>query len=183
MSSDHDDQKHGDPDEAWQVLGLVNDWLKHAEAKAGLALATAGVLGGLLYSLVGDWIGPPWWIVVPLLLSVGCILAAGLCGAVAVIPRLWRKEPATSKVYYDHIARAYPRATSKRPARLPEFEKDFARTTGSKSALFDELTAQVWVNAHIAATKYKWSTWAIVFVVAAAVAVALTAAGVAWESR
>lgn len=183
MSPGDDDRKRGDADEAWQVLSHVNDWLKHAEAKAGLALATAGVLGGLLYSLVGDWTGPPWWIVVPMLLSVGCILAAGICGAAAVIPRLWRKGPATSKVYYDHIAKAYPRATKERASKLPDFQKDFAKVTGRKGALFDELSAQVWVNSHIAATKYKWSTWAIVFVVAGAVSVALTAAGVAWESR
>jgi len=40
-----------DPDSAREVLGLVNDWVKHAETKAGAALAASGVVGGVLYNL------------------------------------------------------------------------------------------------------------------------------------
>lgn len=183
MRFEDDDDKHGDIDEAWRVLGLVNDWLKHAEAKAGLALATAGVLGGLLYNLVTGLSNPPWWITAPMVFSVVFIFIGGVCGALAVVPQLRRKEPPTSKIYYDHISRAYPRACKNHQSKLPDFQKAFAKVTDGKEAIFDELSAQVWVNAHVTSGKYKWSTWAIVFVIASAIGVALTAIGVVWESR
>ncbi len=40
-----------DADQAWKALGLVNDWIKHAEAKASAAMAASGVSAVLLYNL------------------------------------------------------------------------------------------------------------------------------------
>ncbi|MFI5897088.1 hypothetical protein ACIA5D_44060 [Actinoplanes sp. NPDC051513] len=41
-------------DDAWRALTLQIDLVRHAETKAGAALASAGVLGGLLYTLVSQ---------------------------------------------------------------------------------------------------------------------------------
>lgn len=183
MTLASDGEEHGGIDQAWRILGLVNDWLKHAEAKAGLALATAGVLGGLLYSIATSLSDPKWWTITALVVAVICVVSAGVCGAMAVVPRLWRKDPATSKIYYDHIARAYPKKTKKHPSRLLAFQRELTTMADDKSTLFDELSAQIWTNAHVASAKYKWSTWAIVFVIAAAVGTALTAVFGTWDSR
>lgn len=183
MIIDDDNAKRGDASEAWQVLGLVNDWLKHAEAKAGLALATAGVLAGLLYNLVQDETEPPWWVVAPALASIGSIIGAGVCGAFAVLPRRWRKRPAVSRIYYDHIARAYPQEGEDETAKIAEFKHDFALVTSSRQHLFDELATQVWANSHVATVKYKWSTLAILFVIVGAAALAVTAGAITLASR
>ena len=170
----------GDTADAWQTLDLVNGWLKHAEAKAGVALATVGVLGGLLYNLAASLKEPPWWVIAPMVGAILFMAVGGMCAAVAVVPRLWRKDSATSRIYYDHIARAYPK---KPKSEVRIFQNEFARIIGSKKALFDELSAQVWTNSHVAATKFMWGTWAIVCVIVAAFCVALVACGVAWDLR
>ncbi len=40
-----------DVDQAWKALSLVNDWVKHADAKRGVVLTAAGVSGGVLFNL------------------------------------------------------------------------------------------------------------------------------------
>lgn len=41
-----------DPDHAWKLLSLVNEWIRHSDAKAGVTLAFVGVLGTMLFNLV-----------------------------------------------------------------------------------------------------------------------------------
>lgn len=166
----------GDTDEAWKVLELVNGWVKHAEAKGGLALATSGVLAGLFVSLISDLAAPSWLLTLMLILAGVSVLSAGVLGAVAVVPRTWKRSPPTGAIYYDHIARAYPNGSAMQVKGVEDFKERFAEVTGDKSALFEDLATQVWANSHVAAAKYKWSNLAVVFVILAAVFLAISAA-------
>ena len=67
----------GCSDDAWRVLLLINDWIKHADAKTAGTLAAAGVSAGVLYSVVSD-------VHVLALPTTGCVAAAagGPSGAV-----------------------------------------------------------------------------------------------------
>src|SRR5699024_1279579 len=166
-------------DDAWRVLDLVSDWLKHAEAKAGLALAAAGVLGGPLYSLVSGLSAPAWWVVVVMIVPAVFATTAGMCSAIPLLLRLLRQEPAVSKIYYDHISRAYPKRGSGDERSLSEFQEDFAEVVGVKSSLLDELCAQIWANSHVARVKFVWSTRAMACVMLSAAFIATASAGVA----
>ena len=43
------------PDHAWKLLGLVNEWIRHSDAKAGVTLAFTGVLGAMAFNLAKDF--------------------------------------------------------------------------------------------------------------------------------
>lgn len=138
-----------DPDAAWRSLGLVVDWIRHADAKAAAVLAASGVAGGVLYSLVKDR-GEP---------SVALNIAAGVSGvlifvsaalaAFALRPRMWSKERPTSKIYYAHIARRYgkPEGGGAYSDAMLELASDGVEMTR-------EVSSQIWANAHVAHVKF-----------------------------
>ena len=64
----------GEPDHAWKALSLVNDWIKHAETKAGATLAAAGVVGGVLFNLMQDRHNAGW----------NLDIASTVCGSAAL---------------------------------------------------------------------------------------------------
>jgi hypothetical protein len=79
-----------DPDQAWKALALVNDWVKHAESKAGATLAAAGVSGGVLYNLVKNTTDPEPVVDV---VAVGCVIATATSGLLALFALVPQLEP------------------------------------------------------------------------------------------
>src|SRR5271154_3696387 len=77
-----------DPDQAWRALGLVNDWIRHAEAKATATLAAAGVTGGVLYNLVHPQTHPSLALDVVATINAVMIVASAGSAIMALIPRL-----------------------------------------------------------------------------------------------
>jgi hypothetical protein len=166
---DTDDLFDGNPDHAWKALGLIVDWIKHAETKAGAAMAAAGVTGGVLYNLVKSVtvVGP--WLAVTSVMCATAVLAAGLCAALALVPRLGlRADTPDSPLYYKHIAQ-------KHPAKPHTYFEDLHRLTASKEDLVREIAEQVWANSHVALRKYTWGSRAIVCLVAALASLAWVA--------
>jgi hypothetical protein len=41
-----------DPDQAWMVLKLVNEWVRYADAKIAITFTFIGVTAGALYNLI-----------------------------------------------------------------------------------------------------------------------------------
>ncbi|WP_369689164.1 Pycsar system effector family protein, partial [Mycobacterium avium] len=76
-------------------------------------------------------------------------------------PRLWTRVPATSKIYFEHISRAYPKGPGHRSST--KFTDDFTRMLADPNVFTREISAQVWAVAHIAASKYRWINLAQVF--------------------
>ncbi|WP_190814252.1 hypothetical protein [Saccharopolyspora pogona] len=44
-----------DPDHAWKTLALVNEWIRYADAKAGVTLAFTGVLATMVFNPTKDF--------------------------------------------------------------------------------------------------------------------------------
>lgn len=162
-----------DPDQAWRVLGLVNDWLKHAEGKAAGALTAAGVVGGVLFTLVGDKKDLGWIPALAAVICAGAVLVAGICAGVSLWPRLKANEPPTSPIYFDHIAREH--------ADVATYRDTLHLLSSNTSEITRELAVQVWANAHLAHKKYRWAGLAIVALIVSlgALAVVAIALGVA----
>lgn len=95
------------PDHAWKALGLVIDWIKHAETEAGATLAATAVTGGVLCNLAKDADTPSTWLIASAVLSTLTVLAGGLCAGLVLWPRLRMKEDPTSLLYFHHIARRH----------------------------------------------------------------------------
>lgn len=50
--------KTPNPEHAWRTLVLMNEWIRHSDAKAGVTLALAGVLGTMVSNLseeIREW--------------------------------------------------------------------------------------------------------------------------------
>src|SRR5215210_3500651 len=96
-----DDIFDGNPDHAWKALGLIVDWIKHAETKAGATMAASGVTGGVLYNLVKSESVIGIWLAIASVLCAVAVLAAGVSAALALVPRLGaRGDAPISPLYY-----------------------------------------------------------------------------------
>ena len=77
-----------EPDQAWKALSLVNDWIKHADAKVGATLAVSGVVAIMLYNLVKSQHEPGFWLSIFTVLCAVAVAAAGGSAALALMPRV-----------------------------------------------------------------------------------------------
>ena len=154
--------------EAWKAVGLVNDWVRHAETKAAVTLATSGVIGGVLFNLVRNQ--AEFGLTIKIFGPAAGVLAFGaaVAAVVALWPRLRATEPPTSLLYFDHIARKYPI-----DHQVTEYVAALKRLVADPDGLLDELGHQVWANARVARRKFRWASWAMVALLGSALAVSV----------
>lgn len=143
-----------DPEQAWKALGLVIDWVKHAEAKAGATLAATGLTGGVLYRLMSIHEDPGVWVEIFAGLCAVLTVCAGMFAAIALWPRLRSKEDPTSVLFFNHIAR-------KHRDSLTTYVQTLITLTTDHDSLVKELAQQIWANSLVATAKYKWGSRAI----------------------
>jgi hypothetical protein len=160
------DDSAADPDPAWKALGLVNDWLKHAETKGAGALASSGVIGGVLFNVIKDRQHVNVWAGIVATVCAIFVLTGALFAAASLWPRLRNHDDPTSPLYFNHIARAHPNVST--------YHETLRLLTADKSQIIRELAAQVWANAHVAHKKYRWAALAIASVVAALMSLGVT---------
>lgn len=152
------------------MLILVNDWIKHAETKAAGILAAAGVSAGILYNLVKGAEGAGQWLCMTSALSVIFIILTGFSSALALRPRLVSRGEPTSHLYFDHIARSYPRAHG-----ASGYKKVVRELTVDDDMLIGEIADQIWANAHVARAKYCWANAGLISLILTLISLAATA--------
>lgn len=142
-------------EDAWRLLNSTNEWVRFADAKAGGALAGAGVLAGALATAglsdkfdtapnAAVWFG--------MLAGVAALVAAAL-SVYALLPTLRVGEP-VSLIYFEHVARRYRADTDGHAEAVKELLSDEDR-------YFKEVAAQVWANSVVARRKFLASAWAL----------------------
>ena len=157
-----------DAAEAWKAVGLVNDWVRHAETKAAATLATAGVIGGVLYNLVKNQTEFSLTIKIFGPTSGGLAFGAAIASVIALWPRLRPSDDPTSLLYFDHIARKYPK-----DHQGPEYVSALKALVSDPDRLLEQLGQQVWANARVARRKFRWAGWAMVGLIGSALALAV----------
>lgn len=160
-----DDSAPVDAAEAWKAVGLVNDWVKHAESKAAATMAGAGVAGGVLYNLVKTQKHADPFLAATATATAVAVLLAAACALTALWPRLRAAEKPTSSLYFEHIARKHKDSPD---AYVAEF-KALAR---DPEALLEQLAQQIWANARVAKKKYFWAGLALILLAISLVALA-----------
>jgi putative ubiquitin-RnfH superfamily antitoxin RatB of RatAB toxin-antitoxin module len=172
-----------EPDQAWKALGLVNDWIKHAEAKVGATLAASGAVGVMLYNLVKDENAPGFWLSAAAVACTVAIIGAGGSATLALIPRLSivrvakeRKiqkaikggsdeptqivEDPVNLLFFSNIARHYKDDS-------PSYIEVLRSMTADPEELTRQIAHQVHANATVAHRKFAWANRAIMSLVAA----------------
>ena len=158
-----------DTDDAWRALMLQIDLVKHAETKAAATLASAGLAGGLLYTLVSQTKtgGTPFAVLASV--TALTIVAAAAAAGIALRPRLFARHAGPNLLFYSSIVRRFGRDAD-------AFGRDFAALLADRPALIAALAAQVLGNAHVADRKYRSVTVALLALMTALALLAATAA-------
>ena len=147
-----------DPEPAWKALSLVNDWVKHAEAKLGAVLAATGVSGAVLFNLVKDRGHTNWLLDVAATVCGVSVFVAGGCTMIGLYPvvRLQRKiaDDVVNPLFFHDVARAYK-------ADAPSYSAVLHTLTTNHDDLVRHLGQQIHANATVAQRKYRWANRAI----------------------
>jgi hypothetical protein len=159
------------PDHAWRLLGLVNEWIRHSDAKAGVTLAFTGVLATMVFNLTKDFTART--LVFDVCVIVACLLlltTAALCGW-TLTPRINDNdaEPeAINRVFFASISTNFK-------GDRPGYGQVLSTLSANPDELVRDLADQIHANAKIATVKAKYAMWAIRSALAAGVAVAALA--------
>ncbi|WP_162829898.1 Pycsar system effector family protein [Amycolatopsis palatopharyngis] len=166
-----------EPDQAWKALGLVNDWIKHAEAKVGATLAASGAVAVMLYHLVKNENDPSFWLSAAAVTCAATIVAAGGSATLALIPRLSivrkqktrKAQKVTTKIddelaevpedpvnllFFSNIARHYK-------DNGPSYVEVLRSMTADPEELTRQIAHQVHANATVAHRKFTWADRAV----------------------
>lgn len=160
-----------EPDHAWKALSLVNDWIRHSDAKAGVTLAFVGALGAMLFNLLRDSTvrNPGFDIVV----VAGCcflLLTAVLC-ALTLTPRVNDRDAvpeAINRLFFKSISKNFH-------GDRPGYAEVLSTLTSDPQELVKDLAHQIHANARIATVKGEFATWAIRSALVAGACIALVA--------
>jgi hypothetical protein len=182
------------PDQAWKALSLVNDWIRHAEAKATATLAAAGVTGGVLYNLVHPQTHSFLALDIVATINAVLILTSGGSAVMALVPRLTiRKakptlpdknassqappgtpvpEDPVNLLYFRDIARNYR-------GDAPTYSQVLSTITSDPVRLTEYIGRQVFANSYVAHRKYEWANRAAIFLAIDLIALGISAVLVA----
>lgn len=160
-----------DPDHAWKLLSLVNEWIRHSDAKSGVTLAFVGALGTMLFNLANGF--EPRSLFFDVIVVIACALlglTTALCGW-TLTPRVDDKDvdpEAINRVFFASIARHFK-------GDRPGYTEVLSTLTSDPHELVRDLADQVHANAKIATLKAKYVKWAIRSALGAGACVALVA--------
>jgi hypothetical protein len=156
------------PDHAWKALSLVNEWIRHSDAKAAVTLAFTGALATMAFNLAKDFHRRSTTFDV--LVALTCILlasTAALCGW-TLTPRVNDRDAdpqAINRLYFASITHHFS-------GRRPHYGEVLSTLTADAAELTRELADQIHANAKIATTKARYAKWAIRSALAAGATVA-----------
>jgi hypothetical protein len=154
-------------------LSLVNDWIRHAEAKATATLAAAGVTGGVLYNLVHSQTHLSLAFDIVVTINTIAIIASAGSAVMALVPRLTvrKVKPATANtrpssqapmsgapvpedpvnlLFFRDIARRYR-------GDAPSYTQVLGTLTSDPAKLTEYIGLQVHANSDVAHRKYGWA--------------------------
>ena len=159
------------PDHAWKTLALVNEWIRHSDAKASVTLAFTGVMATMTYNLAKDF--TPRTALFDALVFIACLsllLTGAFCGW-TLTPRVKDKDAdrdAINRLFFGSIDRNFR-------GKRHEYSEVLHVLTSNPVELTKDLADQIHVNARIATVKASAAKWAIRCALAAGAAIAALA--------
>ena len=165
------------PDHAWKTLALMNEWIRHSDAKAGVTLAFTGVMATTTFNLAKDF--APRTALFDTLVVMVCFLlliTGAMCGW-TLTPRVKDKDAdrdTINRLFFASIDRNFR-------GKRQEYSEVLHTLTSDPVELTKDLADQIHVNARIATVKATAAKWAIrcALVAGAAIAVLALVVGIA----
>lgn len=157
------------PDHAWKTLALMNEWIRHSDAKAGVTLAFTGVMATTTFNLARDF--TPRTALCDTLVVIACfllLLTGAMCGW-TLTPRVKDKDAdldAINRLFFASIDRNFR-------GKRQEYSEVLHTLTADPVELTKDLADQIHVNARIATVKASAAKWAIRYALAAGAAIAV----------
>ncbi|XVV14280.1 Pycsar system effector family protein [Actinoplanes sp. CA-131856] len=156
------------PEDAWRALFLMVEWIRHADGKATAALASAGVTGSLLYTLVNTADRRGTALAISAAACALAIIAAATAAGMALLPRLASRPEPTGLIYYRAISERFGTGAD-------AYATAYSALAADQPALFAALTRQVWATASVATRKYRAINVSIAALLPALLLLAVTA--------
>lgn len=159
------------PDHAWKTLALVNEWIRHSDAKASVTLAFTGVMATMTYNLAKDFTSRT--ALFDTLVGMACLflfITGAWCGW-TLTPRVKDKDAdqdAINRLFFGSIDRNFR-------GKRHEYSEVLHVLTSDPAELTKDLADQIHVNARIATVKASAAKWAIRCALAAGAAIAVLA--------
>lgn len=143
-------------DDAWALLSLVNEWVKHAEAKLGVVLAFVGVMAAGLIAIASDTARPTQTVMIMELITALLILSSAVLAALGLLPR-FKGQPEAARMnplFYGDVAKHFKN-------RPDEYLTHLSEVLQSRNELAQQIIRQVFANSSVAHAKYVWANRAI----------------------
>ena len=167
------------PDQAWKVLSITNEWIRHADMKIGAILPFVGVTTTVLFNLVKDEEHWTCLLTVVVTLCAAALLTSTAFAWFAMFPRVKGHfadgddvdGDAVNLLFFGHISTHYSNDQ-------PNYQQVLSLLTSDPGRLTRQVAAQIHENSHIATKKFKYVNRAImaeIFAVSVAVFVAVAA--------
>jgi len=159
-------------EDAWRIHGLVVDWIRHADSKAGVTLAACAALATVLFTLVEGLDQRTLWADLLVVLTTVSLAVTFLFCAWTLIPRVARPSDAAAdgkRIFFGSIAAYYGADTRK-------YGEDLLQLAANPREMVEELAGQIQTNATIAAIKSQAARRAVISVLVSSLLIAATAA-------
>lgn len=159
------------PEQAWKLLALINEWIRHSDAKAAVTLAFTAAMGTMLFNLVDGFADrSPFFDAAVVAATLLILLSAGFC-AWTLTPRITDQEASPEQanlLFFGSIAVKFKNDRG-------NYREELRLLTADPAALTRDLTDQIHANANIAAVKARAIQRGIRSALAAGAAVAAVA--------
>lgn len=171
------------PEHAWHALAITNDWVRHADTKAGVTMAFVGATAAALSSLVTKhelWTSA---LTVATWVAIVAMIGASWSVGLALVPRVKLKkqkkgrtavtgpvttDDAVNLLFFGDVHRRYG-------DDRPSYREVLALLTSDPTRLTGMVADQIHANARIATVKFRWANLAVVCELGAALAVGAVA--------
>ncbi len=146
------------PDQAWKILQMVNEWVRHAETKLAATLAAAGISGGVLFNLVRNQHETSVYFDVAAVVCCTAVILSGVSAMIGLYPVLKlpsaRGDAAANLVSFGDVDRAHRDDAS-------GYEQALHALTADADELTRHLSRQIHANSVVAARKFRWAVLAV----------------------
>ena len=157
------------PDHAWKVLSITNEWVRHADSKTGVTLAFVGATAAALFNLIKDYENWTGAMNIATGAAIIGVFGAVLFAVLELLPRTKLPSPKRSNAASMSGSASEETIGSEESVNLlffgdvhskyghdrPTYRDVLSLLTADSAELTKQISDQIHANAHIASVKFR----------------------------